>query len=164
MKMVISETVHIEPITPALCPSLAALDLRVSPRPWTEQMFAEELELQSVALAIMAADQPLGFAIARYQYDSWHVMTIGIDPEHRRRGWGRRVMQALLADIKKRAGQTVELEVRSSNKGAIALYGALGFCQTGRRPRYYPAGAHAREDALLMQKQLDETQPTRGRV
>ena len=39
----------------------------------------------------------------------------------------------------------VYLEVRPSNLAARALYGSLGFTETGVRPRYY-----GDEDALLM--------------
>ena len=44
------------------------------------------------------------------------------------------------------------LEVRSSNYGAIALYGELGFRSVGRRKNYYE---HPKEDALIMTKEFD---------
>ena len=43
----------------------------------------------------------------------------------------------------------VQLEVRSSNVAARALYGSLGFSETGSRPKYY-ATPDDREDAILM--------------
>ena len=43
----------------------------------------------------------------------------------------------------------VELEVRSSNVAARALYKSLGFSETGLRPKYY-ATPDGREDAILM--------------
>ena len=45
----------------------------------------------------------------------------------------------------------VLLEVRASNAAALAVYRALGFAATGRRPRYY---ADPPEDALLLQLRL----------
>ena len=42
------------------------------------------------------------------------------------------------------------LEVRAGNVAAQQLYGAAGFMQDGRRPRYYPDG----EDALLLRRPL----------
>ena len=46
------------------------------------------------------------------------------------------------------------LEVRPSNPRAIALYDRRGFNEIGRRPRYYPAAGHGREDAIVMAMEL----------
>lgn len=52
-------------------------------------------------------------------------------------------MRAAVAE--ERGIRRVLLEVRPSNAQARAFYAALGFHETGRRPRYY-----GDEDALLM--------------
>ena len=65
----------------------------------------------------------------------------------RRRGLGRQLLWAsvtALGDV-----SAIELEVRSSNVAARALYDSLGFSETGLRPRYY-ATPDGREDAILM--------------
>jgi len=65
----------------------------------------------------------------------------------RRRGFGRQLLWASLTAL---AGvRSVDLEVRSSNLPARALYESLGFCEAGTRPNYY-ATANGREDAVLM--------------
>ena len=48
---------------------------------------------------------------------------------------------------------TAYLEVRASNRAALALYEGEGFIEDGVRKDYYPAGS-GREDALLMSKEL----------
>jgi ribosomal-protein-alanine N-acetyltransferase len=45
----------------------------------------------------------------------------------------------------------MELEVRASSAGAIALYTGLGFVEAGRRPGYY---AEPKDDAVLMRLEL----------
>ena len=65
----------------------------------------------------------------------------------RRRGLGRQLLWAsltALGDV-----DAVELEVRSSNVAARALYESLGFSETGVRLNYY-ATPDGREDAILM--------------
>jgi ribosomal-protein-alanine N-acetyltransferase len=52
-----------------------------------------------------------------------------------------------------RGAERVFLEVRPSNRGAIALYDQEGFNEIGRRPRYYPA-RDGREDAIVMAIEL----------
>ena len=72
-------------------------------------------------------------------------MTLAVRPERRRRGLGQALVEAALADPASAGARRVYLEVRPSNLAARALYGSLGFTETGVRPRYY-----GDEDALLM--------------
>lgn len=78
--------------------------------------------------------------------DELHVLNVVIAPAYRRMGIGR----ALLRDVQGLARELhmlqVILEVRSSNKAAIALYEGLGFGQIGLRKKYYQEPS---EDALV---------------
>ena len=65
----------------------------------------------------------------------------------RRQGLGRQLLWASLTALGDVGA--VELEVRSSNVAARALYESLGFSDTGSRPKYY-ATPDGREDAILM--------------
>ena len=65
----------------------------------------------------------------------------------RRRGLGRQLLWASLTALGDVGA--VELEVRSSNVAARALYESLGFSETGSRSNYY-ATPDGREDAILM--------------
>ena len=65
----------------------------------------------------------------------------------RRQGLGRQLLWASLTALGDVGA--VELEVRSSNVAARALYESLGFSETGSRSNYY-ATADGREDAILM--------------
>jgi ribosomal-protein-alanine N-acetyltransferase len=49
--------------------------------------------------------------------------------------------------------QTVFLEVRPSNKAAIALYESEGFVEIGTRKDYY-SSAGDKEDALILARDL----------
>ena len=65
----------------------------------------------------------------------------------RRQGFGRQLLWASLTALED--VDAVELEVRSSNMAARALYKSLGFSETGLRRKYY-ATPDGREDAILM--------------
>ncbi len=45
------------------------------------------------------------------------------------------------------------LEVRATNRAALALYTRQGFIEVGRRHGYYPAHEQ-REDAIVMAREL----------
>jgi len=85
-------------------------------------------------------------------------MTIAVRPERRRRGFARTLVEVALAAPASAGARRVYLEVRPSNAGARALYGSLGFVETGLRPAYY-----GDEDALLMTLDLRRA-PHRNRL
>jgi ribosomal-protein-alanine N-acetyltransferase len=75
------------------------------------------------------------------------VVDLRVLASERRQGLGRQLLWASLTALGDVGA--VELEVRSSNVAARALYKSLGFSETGLRPKYY-ATPDGREDAILM--------------
>ena len=80
----------------------------------------------------------------------------------RRTGIGRALCAAVIDWSRSQGATELVLEVRATSSGAISLYHALGFTQTGRRPRYYH---DPKDDALAMRLQLESTpaQPSTSR-
>ena len=74
-------------------------------------------------------------------------MNLAVDPDHRRRGIGRRLLERLFADTADDPLRGYTLEVRVSNGAAVRLYEELGFLPAGIRRGYYTDN---REDALIM--------------
>ena len=89
----------------------------------------------------------VGFAVASLVAPEAELETMGVASEGQRRGVGARLLQALVEELRAERVTELMLEVRASNCGALAFYRALGFRETGRRPRYY---ADPEEDAVLM--------------
>jgi len=79
-----------------------------------------------------------------------HVTTIGVAPEHRRRGLGERLLTHLESELIQHGVGSVVLEVRVSNIAAQRLYKACDFIVVQRISGYYTDG----EDAFLMIKAL----------
>ena len=52
---------------------------------------------------------------------------LGVDPDYRGKGTGKRVLVAGLARLKSKSLQVAELTVDSENKAACALYNSVGF-------------------------------------
>jgi ribosomal-protein-alanine acetyltransferase len=94
----------------------------------------------------------VGFIIGLVEPDhTGHVTTVGVAPEHRRRGLAYRLMEKVEDGFRRRDVRMVRLEVRSINTGAQQLYRNLGYTVTQRLPRYYSNGG----DGLLMIKAID---------
>jgi [ribosomal protein S18]-alanine N-acetyltransferase len=100
----------------------------------------------TVVLVASVAGEVLGAALGLLQVDDGHVVDLAVAPPIRRRGVGRRLLSALIGELRGRGARAITLEVRAGNLGAVSLYRGAGFAVEGRRPRYYPDG----EDALLL--------------
>jgi ribosomal-protein-alanine acetyltransferase len=93
----------------------------------------------------------VGFIVGIVEPDATgHITTLGVAPEHRRRGIAQRMLVKVEDGFRRRAVRIARLEVRSVNTGAQELYVKLGFSVTQRLPRYYSNGG----DGLLMIKSL----------
>jgi len=83
--------------------------------------------------------------------DELHITNIAVDIGERGKGYSKVLMDGLIDYGKKYAFKHMTLEVRQSNKIAIALYEKYGFESVGIRPKYY---MDTNEDALVMWKEL----------
>lgn len=77
------------------------------------------------------------------------IITLGIATAHQHKGLGRCLLAHSESKIK---GRRVQLSVRVSNHGAIALYHSTGYVTVKRRHRYYNDG----EDGFVMEKLLTD--------
>lgn len=79
-----------------------------------------------------------------------HITTVGVAPEHRRRGLAEQMLVRLDQALIERGVASVVLEVRVSNLAAQSLYKTCGFNVVQRLTKYYNDG----EDGFLMVKAL----------
>jgi ribosomal-protein-alanine N-acetyltransferase len=101
--------------------------------------------------AVTADGAMVGFIVGIVEPDATgHITTLGVAPEHRRRGIAQRMLQKVEDGFRRRRVRITRLEVRSVNTGAQELYVKLGFAVTQRLPRYYSNGG----DGLLMIKSI----------
>jgi [ribosomal protein S18]-alanine N-acetyltransferase len=98
-------------------------------------------------------DAPVGFILVRDLGAECEILSLGVAPHRRRRGAGRALLSAAIAETRRRDLSSMVLEVAVDNDPANALYAALGFVPVGRRQRYYrrPDG---RADALILRMAL----------
>jgi len=78
-----------------------------------------------------------------------HVISLAVDPAHRRKGIGTQLMNACESRFKI---SRLWVEVRESNKGAYNFYEKLGFQFKSKICLYYGT-----EDAYVMEKKIYNT-------
>ena len=134
--------------------TLAALERICFSDPWSAASIASELD-NPLSYWLVAEEnaQVVGYIGSQSVQELSDMMNVAVAPAWRRRGLGRRLVQALLAHLLQTDAAELSLEVRVSNAAAIALYEQLGFQIVGCRKRYY---VNPREDAYIMRKQWKE--------
>lgn len=155
-------------MTPETLAALHARSMDV-PGPWSACEFLDLLASPGVFLAKPPQDLRAlrgkdpdeasmrfqGFALGRVAADEAELLTIAVDPGHRRLGLGSACCAAFEAEAKSRGAVRAFLEVAATNDAARRLYLASGWNRNGCRKAYFrtPSG---RVDAILMSKRLVE--------
>jgi len=134
---------------------LAELHRQCFPKPWDAQVFVELFEAGN-ALGFVANDteKQVGFVLLRYAADEAEILTLGVVPSARRRGFAKALIEAGAATACDRGAAKLFLEVDALNAPAVTLYKALGFVKIGRRHSYYQHAANKFEDALVLKASL----------
>lgn len=102
--------------------------------------------------AVTQGGSLVGFIVGLVEPDhTGHITTLGVSPEHRRRGVAQKMIRKVEDGFRRRDVRIVRLEVRSVNDAAQQLYRNLGYLVTQRLPRYYSNGG----DGLLMIKSFE---------
>lgn len=139
-------------MTLADLPAVMEIELQAFTNPWSTEMVKKELTQDWSTVLVCEESGPSGwqiraFAIFWLVTDEVHVLNVATDGAVRRRGFGRKVMDAVLAVGRAQKCVKAILEVRRSNEAAQSLYTSLGFRTVGMRPAYYQDN---REDAVVM--------------
>ena len=135
------------PLTQALIPEIAELELLCFSEPWSAQSLGLYLTDGVAFAALDSAGHVRAYGGMLPGADEGEILNLATHPDTRRQGLGGAVLDALLAEADRRGLENLALEVRVSNAGAIALYRSRGFTVAGTRRRFYTAPA---EDAYTM--------------
>jgi len=122
--------------------------------PWTEGVFRDCIGgPQDCWVARDASDQIIGHAFLSVAAQEAHLLNLCVSRDQQGYGYGRQFMHFLLDRLKGIGVETLFLEVRPSNRIAVALYESMGFREIGIRKDYYPAPL-GREDARVFALQF----------
>lgn len=119
------------------------------PYPWTLGNFRDCLESGYSCWAGEIEGELAGYWVMMSAVGEGHILNCCVAPKWQGRGFGRQLMEHLIAIARRHATESIYLEVRPSNTPALKMYERLGFESIARRRNYYPAD-HGREDALIM--------------
>ncbi len=145
-------TTTVEPLQLAELDAVMQLERSAGPYCWSRADWQSSLE-QDICYKLVADQALLAVAAFSVVCDEVNLLNIAVNGEFQRRGYGSSLLQHCLTGFAEKNLRRCFLEVRRSNKAAIAVYTKLGFAGIGERKNYYPA-EQGREDALVLLCQL----------
>jgi ribosomal-protein-alanine N-acetyltransferase len=163
------EASHLEPMRPDHLPLVSRIHSLSQDRGWTDGEYASLLAQSNVfGFVARPVDQPRqiqGFVLGRLIDGEAEVLMVAVDPEARRTGLGRALMDETIRKLHGDRATHLFLEVDEINAPAIALYRKLGFREVARRKGYFEHKARGRTAALVMRLDLEQAtkRPVSGR-
>lgn len=122
--------------------------------PWSKSTFEGELLREWARIDVARSGGRLvGFCNYWLVTTELHILAIATHPDFRGQGVARQILDHVLEVAKATGCSLATLEVRRSNRPAIALYERAGFKTVHVRARYYQDDG---EDALVMLRGLTE--------
>jgi len=132
---------------------VADIERRSYEFPWSHGVFRDCLLAGYNCIVIEREDRIAGYSILSIAAGEAHILNLCVDPKYRQLGYGQRLLEEILERAERDEVSEIFLEVRPSNKKAIALYNKKGFRHVANRPSYYQA-REGREDAAVLSKRL----------
>lgn len=156
------------PMTPADLDGVAEVEKSAYAHPWSRKHFADSIASGYPAMLLLGELLPgevlwparadgrvlLGYIVAMPGVEEVHLLNITVSPAHQRQGWARCLLDALVLWSRGNRALWLWLEARESNTPARALYTSYGFAEMGVRKAYYPVGQGRRENAIVMNLNL----------
>lgn len=146
----------VAPVFPLMIQDVDAL-LSLDAQTFSEAIFTQEMLehlLQMphcVGYKILHEEKLKGYVLFSFFEDSAEILSISVDPEHQKQGYGYCLLSYGLAQLKKVGVCSCLLEVRQSNHAAQKLYKRFGAKKVGERKEYYQ---HPTENADVLQISL----------
>lgn len=139
---------EIRPMTIGDLPAVLEIERDCFSPPWSERSFRDALRLDYYHFLIAEYDgETAGYGGYIRSFETADIASIAVRKNLRRTGIGEKLLRRLMEDGYRAGVERFSLEVRVSNRPAIALYEKLGYHQEGIRRGYYE---DPREDALIL--------------
>ncbi len=131
---------------------VCALEEETFSMPWKKKDFLRMIEDDHMCYLVAMLDGSViaGAGIREIAGDI-EITNVAVKEKYRKHGYGTKLLDAVIEKGREMGGLAYTLEVRKSNKAAIALYEKAGFKTEGVRKDFYEKPV---EDGLIMWKRI----------
>ena len=113
-------------------------------QPWSEIHFRKDLKHKASYNVVCIEDlNCIGYLFGYLVKDEFHLNNIAIDQKYQQQGFGSKMINFVIDDLKNKRINRIMLEVRCDNYSAIKLYDSFGFNKVSIRKDYYKKGKDA---------------------
>ena len=124
--------------------------------PWSiDQWWRELAQLHNHYFVVESAGELCGYAGLSISGSDADIQTIAIADSFQGKGFGRKLLNQLVARSRELGVTYIFLEVRSDNTSALSMYSSFGFAEISKRAKYYPDGT----DAVILRRDNRESSP-----
>jgi ribosomal-protein-alanine N-acetyltransferase len=147
--------IQIRALRPSDVTAVVAIESEAFTTPWKSETFLGLLGRDSVELMVMTegSDEVVGYAVLWCIMEQGELANLAVAPARRGSGLGGHLLRGVLRIARDRGVKKLFLEVRASNRAALALYSGFGFGDVGLRKGYYD---DPKEDARVMLANLED--------
>ena len=132
------DKIEIFPMTKDDIFGVSALEKECFSSPWSQKSLTEELENENAVFLVAKNGQAVvGYIGCILVCGEASITNVAVAKNLRRQKIGSLLIENLISALKQRDAKSVFLEVRVSNKGAIALYEKYAFTICGERKNFY---------------------------
>lgn len=138
-------------------PEIERLERKIFSDPWPHSAFMDVVTEPGWQGLVAESDGTIiGYACYLFVDVEAHLANIAVVESHRRKSVAKQLLNGIFEDVINRQCDFILLEVRPSNKEALAFYEKYGFRVLYRRPNYYRRPV---EDAIVMVRYLEDKKP-----
>ena len=101
-------------------------------------------------LIVEQSERPVGFCMLSLGDGIGEVVAVAVDPLWQSRGFGKKLMDAIIEDARTMGIRLLVLKTATRNRKAQRLFGSVGFEKATREEGYYIRG----QSAIGMRKRL----------
>ena len=135
--------------------AIADLEKRIFSGAWSHDAIKEELDNPTAFCRVLLQKDGtvVAYILCHHVLDELFIERIATSPDHVRQGFSSQLLKTAKAYAAENGIARITLEVRVSNRAAIALYEKHGFENEGVRPGFYDA---PKEDAYIYSHYLSK--------
>ncbi len=146
--------VTVRPMAERDVKAVAEIERECFSKPWSEEGIRQELSNGSARFFVAEkTGKAVGYMGMHIVLDECYIANVAVLPSERRQGIAQRLLTNAVRKAEGEGCSFISLEVRLSNRNAIALYEKNGFEKMGERKNFYQSPT---ENALIMTKTFDK--------
>ena len=86
---------------------------------------------KSFGVCALENGEPVGYAVAKRTVDTYHLLTLAVDTQHRGKGFGSLMLDSIFAEIEQQGGKILNVVTDADANESLRFYLRNGFALTG---------------------------------